>query len=98
MNHSECSKAGCCVWTTTGDIDIRVCCSPNCDMGIPETDIARLRACHVDLKNYSAGSDVCHCKAHVLDLCDACFARSADHDDRSRIIPVAKGAANTCFI
>ena len=97
MDHGESGQTSCCVRTAAGDIDVRISHSADRDMGVPETDVARFGACHIDLKDDCARGNVRDGETHILDLCHAGLSRLTNHYDRSRIVFVPKKAADSLF-
>ena len=95
MKHGESGEAGCRVGAVTGLVNVRVCRTTHGDVRVPDANIALGRACHVDLKNYGTGGDICDGEAHVLDLCKSGLSRITYHDHRSGIVTVTKVATKT---
>ena len=97
MHHCERGLTVCSVAGFAGGVDVGVCCSTYSHVRVPESDIAGVLACHVDLDNDGTWSYIGDCEANVLDLGDADVAGVADLHDSIGIVGVTKGAADARY-
>ena len=97
MDHSEGGHAGSGIRAAAGDVDVGVGRATDCDVGVPDADVAGLGACHVDLQDDGARRDISDCEAHVLDLGDADVTGVADLDDGFGVVGVAESGTDTGY-